>query len=41
MNAILKLLLLLIVVNLVSCGNKVPLKLPESSLYNPASYEGN
>tara|TARA_B100000902_G_scaffold338421_1_gene339994 strand:+ start:115 stop:240 length:126 start_codon:yes stop_codon:yes gene_type:complete len=41
MNAILKLLLLLIVVNLVSCGNKVPLKLPESSLYNSASYEGN
>jgi len=41
MNAILKLLLLLIVVNLVSCGNKVPLKLPENSLYNSAGYEGN
>tara|TARA_Y100001970_G_C14204751_1_gene843283 strand:+ start:879 stop:1004 length:126 start_codon:yes stop_codon:yes gene_type:complete len=41
MKAILKLLLLLMVVNLVSCGNKVPLKLPENSLYNFASYERN
>ena len=36
-----KILLLVLVVNLLSCGNKVPLKLPDSSLVDSVSYETN
>ena len=39
MNLIPRLLFLFIALNLISCGNKVPLKLPESSICNIYTYE--
>tara|TARA_B100001173_G_scaffold213819_1_gene184579 strand:+ start:195 stop:320 length:126 start_codon:yes stop_codon:yes gene_type:complete len=41
MKATSRILLLILTLNLASCGNKVPLMLPESSFQEVMSYERN